>query len=109
VTEEINEIVVLVTTASREQAQTIAQTVVDLRLAACASILDGVQSVFRWEGKIHSERETLVILKSTRDKYSELETRIRENHSYSVPEIIGLPIVLGAENYLAWVKQETRK
>lgn len=101
--------VVLVSTGSLDEARTIAQTVVEERLAACASIIDHVQSVFRWEGTVRSEQESLLIVKTTAARFADLEARIKAIHSYSVPEIIALPIEMGAEDYLTWLNQETQK
>jgi periplasmic divalent cation tolerance protein len=102
-------LVVLVTTSSVEEARTIAQTVVEERLAACASIVEHVQSIFRWEGAIQSEQESLLIIKTTAARFPELLARIKAVHSYSVPEIIAFPIQMGAEDYLAWLNRETQK
>lgn len=102
-------LVVLVTTASVEEARAIAQTVVEERLAACASIVDRVQSIFRWEGAVQSEQESLLIIKTTAARFSELEARIKAVHSYCVPEIIAVPIQMGAESYLTWLNRETQK
>ena len=101
--------VVLVTTASVEEARTIAQTVVEERLAACASIIERIHSIFRWEGAVQSEHESLLIIKTTASRFSELQARIKAVHSYSVPEIIAVPIQMGAESYLAWLNRETQK
>ncbi|MEX5217280.1 MAG: divalent-cation tolerance protein CutA [Nitrospiraceae bacterium] len=102
-------LVVLVTTASIEEAKAIAQTVVEERLAACASIIDRVESIFRWEGAVQSEQESLLIIKTTAARFQALQTRIKAIHSYSVPEIIAVPIQMAAESYLAWLNRETQK
>ena len=102
-------LVVLVSTGSVEEARSIAQRLVEERLAACASIIERVQSIFRWEGNIRSESESLLILKTTRIRFSELQARIKALHGYSVPEIIALPILVGSEDYLAWLGTETQK
>lgn len=102
-------LVVLVTTASIEEAKAIAQTVVEERLAACASIIDRVESIFRWEGAVQSEQESLLIIKTTSARFQALQTRIKAIHSYSVPEIIAVPIQMAAESYLAWLNRETQK
>ena len=104
-----NNLVVFVSTESIDEATSIARRVVEERLAACASIVERVQSIYRWEDKIRSEAESLIILKTTDARFSELETRIKSLHSYSVPEIIALPIVAGSEQYLAWLGKETQK
>lgn len=101
------EIVVLVTTASEEEAARIAAPLVEGRLAACANIVGGVRSIFRWEGNVTEEREALMILKSHSDRFEALSREIKRLHSYSVPEIIALPIAHGLHEYLQWVRGET--
>jgi periplasmic divalent cation tolerance protein len=103
-----NHLIVFVTTGSVEEARSIADLVVEVRLAACASIIEGVQSIFRWEGKKTSEQESLLILKTTSERFSELQAKIKTAHSYNVPEIIALPIIMGSSDYLAWVEEQTR-
>jgi periplasmic divalent cation tolerance protein len=102
-------LVVLVSTASIEEAKSIAHHVVDERLAACASIIERIQSIYRWEEKIRSDAESMIIIKTTDTRFAELQRRIKSLHSYSVPEIIALPIVAGSEQYLAWLGTETQK
>jgi periplasmic divalent cation tolerance protein len=102
-------VVVLVTAPSFEEATKVSQLVVEGRLAACATVIDSVRSIFRWEGKISSEQEALILIKTTVLRFAELVARIKEHHSYAVPEIIALPVVMGSEEYLKWVRQETRK
>lgn len=98
-----------VTASSADEAERIGQVVVDSRLAACANILQGVRSIFRWDNKVNVESECLIIMKSTLDRFSDLEAAIRQHHSYSVPEIIALPIIAGSIPYLEWIMGETRK
>ncbi len=102
------EIVVLVTASSEEEASRIAGALVEDGLAACANILPEIRSIFRWEGKIVNEREALLVLKSQTDCFEELSSRIKELHSYTVPEIIALPITAGSSEYLAWIREVTR-
>lgn len=101
-------LVVFVTTGSIEEARSIANAVVEAKLAACGSIIQQVQSIFMWQGKKTSEFESLLVLKTTSARYSALEERIKSLHSYSVPEIIALPIILGSQDYLAWLEAETK-
>jgi periplasmic divalent cation tolerance protein len=101
------EIVVLVTAGTSEEAAGIGHAVVEAGLAACANILPGVRSIFRWEGKIAEEGEVLILLKSRASLFDALAATIRQHHSYSVPEIIALPILLGSRDYLAWIRQVT--
>lgn len=103
------EIVVLVTTGSQEESARIGQTLVQEGLVACANILPTIQSVFKWEGKVVTEEESLMVLKSQDERFQELCNRIKSLHSYDVPEIIALPIVQGSQEYLEWVRDLTKK
>jgi periplasmic divalent cation tolerance protein len=100
-------IVVLVTCPSRRIAETIAETLVAERLAACANCIPGVSSIYRWEGKVCRDREVLLLLKTRQAKLTALAGRIRSLHPYTVPEIIALPISGGSPAYLSWVRQST--
>jgi periplasmic divalent cation tolerance protein len=98
-----DKIVVLVTASGTRQARKIARTLVEERLAACANLVAPVQSVYRWKGKVAEDRECLMIIKTTRGKFEALRACVERLHSYSVPEVIALPIVDGASNYLDWI------
>ena len=101
-------IVVMVTCGSEEEALTIARTLVEERLAACANLAAPIRSIYRWEGKICDEKEWLLIIKTQRQKFKGLEERVKGLHSYAVPEIISLPIVKGSAPYLRWLDEMTR-
>jgi len=101
-----NEVVIFITTGSKEEAQTIARILVDEKLIACANITAAVQSIFRWQGKVCDEKEALMIVKSVKANVSSIVTRVKEIHSYDVPEIIALPIIDGSEDYLRWLRNE---
>ena len=106
---ERDEIVIFVTTSSEEEAGRIGRDVVERRLAACANILGPIRSIFRWEGQVSEETERLLIIKSQRSRFEELAGRVKELHSYQVPEIIAVPIFTGWPPYLEWVRGETHK
>ena len=99
------EIIVLVTVPNEEEAFKIAGALVDERLAACVNILPGVQSVYRWDGEVTRDAEMLLIIKSTSERYDEVERRVSEIHSYSTPEVIAIGINRGAESYLRWLRE----
>jgi periplasmic divalent cation tolerance protein len=101
--------VVFVTASSYEEAEKIGRMIVESRLAACANVISGMRSIFRWDNKISVENECLMIIKTTQQRYSELEAAIRKSHSYTVPEIIALPVIAGALSYLNWIRSETSK
>jgi len=99
------EVVVLVTSPSPEEGEKIAKLVLERKLAACVNIIKNIKSFFWWQGKIEEAEETLLIMKTRLDVLPELTKSIRENHSYSVPEIIALPIVAGLEDYIKWLNK----
>jgi periplasmic divalent cation tolerance protein len=99
-------IVVYVTAGSADEADRLARSLVDERLAACVNRIKSVQSVYRWQGKVEQSEEELLIIKTSRDRFAALEKRVRELHSYSVPEVIALPVIEGSSNYLKWLKEQ---
>lgn len=105
--ESVHVVVVFVTTASQDEAAKIADQVVCSRLAACASVIPTVRSTYWWEGKIMNEQESLLLLKTTSDKFNALEEAIRRIHAYKVPEILAVPVSEGFPPYLEWVHRET--
>jgi len=100
-----DKIVVLVTGSNSRECARIARHLLERRLIACASLVPQIRSLYTWEGKIADERECLMVLKSSREMFSELQAEIEKLHSYSVPEIIALPIVAGSPNYLTWIAE----
>ena len=102
-------IVVLITAGSDEEAARIAGALVDEHLAACVSTISGIQSVFFWEAKTQTARESLLICKSRAPLLGCIIRRVKALHSYSVPEIIALPLLGGSADYLAWIKESTRQ
>jgi len=96
-------IVVFMTAASGEEAARLADMLIGAHLAACVQILPEMESVYRWQGKVERQAETLLLAKTTRSKFEELEREVRALHSYETPEIIALPIVAGSSPYLEWL------
>ena len=99
---------VLSTMPSAEKAAEIARVVVGEQLAACVNLVPSVRSIYRWDGAVQDETETLAIAKTTAERVDALRARIVELHPYEVPEVIALPIAGGHAPYLAWVASETR-
>ena len=99
-------IVALVTVGSADEGDRLARALVESRLAACVNRLKAVQSIYRWQGKIESSEEELLIVKTRRDLFERLKEKIQQLHSYQVPEIIALPIIEGSENYLRWLDED---
>lgn len=104
-----NELLVLVTAPDPDDAARIANTLVEDRLAACVNIVAGVESVYRWEGKVASDREALLIIKTTDERYQELERRVKELHSYSTPEVLAIKIERGHSDYLSWLRESVTR
>jgi len=100
-------IVVFVTAGSGKEGEKIAQTLVKEKLAACVNIVPGLKSVFRWKGKISTEEEVLLMIKTKDRLFEKLKKRVIELHSYDVPEVIALGILAGNEKYLDWLRKET--
>jgi periplasmic divalent cation tolerance protein len=98
-------IVVLVTCASRKEAEHLAESLVHKRLAACVNIASGsVKSLYRWKGKVEAATEAPMVIKTTRRKFAALEKEIRRLHSYDTPEILALPILAGSAPYMQWIE-----
>jgi periplasmic divalent cation tolerance protein len=97
-------IIVFVTASKEEEAVAIARVLVEERLAGCVNIVGGVRSIYRWEGNLEDDREVLMIVKTRRELFPLLEKRVKELHSYTVPEIIALPVAEGSLDYLAWLE-----
>jgi periplasmic divalent cation tolerance protein len=100
-------LVVLSTLPNAEKAAEIARILVDDRLAACVNLVPQVRSIYRWQGAISDDTETLAIIKTTASRYDALAARLRELHPYEVAEILALPITSGNAPYLAWVVEST--
>ena len=100
--------VVLVTTANEDEAKKIGYALVEQNLAACANILPEVSSIFRWQGKICTESEVMMIIKTTASKFDQVAEKVKELHCYDVPEIIALSIDKGSKDYLNWIRESVK-
>ena len=100
-------ILVFTSLGSTEAARTFVEKLVSEHLVACGSILPRAESIYRWEGKITTAEEAVVILKTTRQRWDALAARARELHPYQVPELLAVPVHAGLEAYLSWVLAET--
>jgi periplasmic divalent cation tolerance protein len=103
-----DEILVLITASSGEEAAKIATALVDEHIAACVNIVPEMRSLFFWEGRTQDAREALLICKSRQPLLEKLIRRVKSLHSYTVPEIIALPIIGGSQDYLDWLKETVR-
>jgi periplasmic divalent cation tolerance protein len=100
-------IIVFVTCGSEEEAIKISYALVEEHVAACVNLIAPIRSIYRWEGKIWDEKEWLLVIKTQEKKFDDLAKRVKSIHSYSVPEIIALPIVEGSSSYLKWLVEMT--
>ena len=103
----MSEILILSTADTPELAQKIATALVQADEAACVNIVSGIRSIYRWEGKLCDEAEVLLLIKSTMDKFDAVNARIRELHTYQLPEVIAIPIAAGDPAYLQWLRDNT--
>jgi periplasmic divalent cation tolerance protein len=99
--------VVFVTVGNMDEALAIGRTLVEERQVACANIISQVHSVYRWKGEVCNDQECLIIMKTESALFASLRDRIRELHSYEVPEIIAFPVSQGLPEYLDWVVRNT--
>ncbi len=101
--------VVLITTATEEEAHNIAELLLNQRMAACVNIVPRVDSLFWWQGKLDSTQESLLIVKTRASLLPKIVEMVKRSHSYEIPEIIALPIIDGNEDYLKWIDGEVRE
>jgi periplasmic divalent cation tolerance protein len=98
---------VYMTAGSKDEAERIAETLVEERLAACVNLIAGMTSIYRWEGKIARDEEVVMIAKTRRDLVDDLTQRVKALHSYDIPCVVSIPIGAGNNEFLEWIKQET--
>jgi periplasmic divalent cation tolerance protein len=101
--------IVLTTTANHEEAVHLARTLVEERLAACASLLPSVESIYHWQGEIETSRETMIVFKTEAEQIPALEARLQALHSYQTPEFLVLRIETGSQAYLDWINTNLRR
>ncbi|MGA9668685.1 MAG: divalent-cation tolerance protein CutA [Terracidiphilus sp.] len=100
--------IVLTTAASPDEANRLGRTLVEERLAACATLIPAVQSIYHWEGRVESTTETLLLLKTGPDQLAALETRLHQLHSYQTPEFLVLGVEAASQAYLDWLQAALR-
>ena len=99
-------IVIYCTVPNRKEGKEIARALIDQSLAACVNIIDKVESVFSWDGEESEEKEAMLIIKTKRDLFDKVNFVIQKLHSYTIPEVIAIPIIEADERYLKWVAHE---
>jgi periplasmic divalent cation tolerance protein len=97
-------IVVFITAPNKDEAARLGEMLVTKHLAGCVQILPGVESVYRWQGQVERQKEVLLIAKTVRARFQELEREVRALHSYETPEIVAVPIAFGSVPYLEWLR-----
>jgi periplasmic divalent cation tolerance protein len=102
-------LIIFCTVPDSTTAKKIARILVKEKLAACCNILEGLNSIYSWENKIQDEAELLLIIKSRKELFPELEQQIKKLHPYVVPEIIAMPIINGNQEYLKWMEKNVKK
>jgi periplasmic divalent cation tolerance protein len=104
-----NKIVVLSTCANEADAGRVARALVESRVAACASVIPAIRSYYRWKGELETGDEAMLVIKTSRELFGALKAELEKIHPYEVPEILALPVVDGAENYLGWIDANLRR
>ena len=105
-TDPTGAICVLTTIGDAEQAGALARRLVEDRLIACANVIPAIRSIYRWQDGIEDDAEVLIIMKTRRSRFAELEAALGEHHPYDVPEIVALPAAAVGASYLAWLQAE---
>ncbi len=104
----MREIIVLSTVDTIDKASMIAHSLVEDRIAACVNVLPGIRSIYRWQEKLCDDMELLLIIKTTEDRFEAARARIRQLHTYELPEVIASPITAGDQDYLRWLSSEVQ-
>ena len=99
--------IMLTTAGSQEEARKIAHALVERRLAACVNIVPQIESVYRWQGKVESATEWLLVIKTQASAFERVRDAVKELHSYDLPECVMLEVAAGSEEYLAWIVENT--
>src|SRR6478752_376251 len=99
--------IVLTTAGSQEEAGKIAHALVERRLAACVNIVTRIESVYRWQGKVESATEWLLLIKTQAELFERVRDAIKELHSYDLPECVMLEVTGGSQEYLNWITENT--
>ena len=99
-----DELIVFVTVPGGEDASRIGEALVSEKLAACVNVVPGIESIYRWEGKVARDAEWLLIIKTTDERFEEMERRVKVLHSYTTPEVIAFKISRGSDEYLKWLR-----
>jgi len=99
---------VIITTSTQEEAEKIGKILVEEKLAACANIVPSIKSFFFWKGEFNNISESILLLNTRGDLFAKIQARVKELHSYELPEVIAFPILIGSADFLAWIKENTQ-
>ncbi len=102
-------LIVYITAPKEDEAVKIGRALVEAHIAGCVNIVRAIRSIYSWQGKIEDDEEVLMIVKTRADLFGALQTKVKELHSYKVPEIIALPVAAGSEDYINWLNEVTRQ
>lgn len=100
---------VYITCKDKTEALSISRQLLEEKLIACANVLEGMTSLYRWEGKIVEDKESILIAKSTASQINKLCERVKDLHSYDIPCVVSLPILAGNPDYLRWIGEEVKE
>lgn len=100
-------LLVICTCPDEDSARRLSESLVQGKLAACVNIVNPINSIFTWQGRIDTEQESLLLIKTTETAYSALEQAIKQQHPYELPEIIAIPVQTGSAEYLNWIRENT--
>lgn len=100
-------IAVFITASGEEEAARIARALVEERLAGCVNVVPGIRSIYIWQGAVQNEKEVLMMVKTKKALFGRLSARVKELHSYTVPEVIAISISQGSDDYLKWLDEVT--
>ena len=101
-------LILLTTFSKRKDAENVAEGLIQKRLAGCCNLIPGITSFFRWEGKRERSREVLLLIKTESHHLKKVEIFFKTHHPYTLPELVGVPIVAGEASYLAWLGKQMR-
>lgn len=102
------EVVVVLVTCPPAEAEGLAESLVEARVAACVNVVPGLRSIYRWKGAVQKDDEALLVIKTTRERFDELKQTVLSRHPYELPEVIALPVERGHTPYLDWVAESAR-
>lgn len=108
-TDTTRDVLIVLVTCPKNEAESLATKLLEEELIACANIVPAVLSVYKWKGEVAKDEESLIVMKTTARFYDRLEARVKELHSYELPEVLALSVERGSDAYIQWVKESLLK